>query len=102
MSIMKVAGIGNLNAARIGETSTGSVDRQSSGSFRQLLESAVENVERYQREARLAVEEFLKGEETEIHEVALKAQRAALVFDLALEVRNKVVEAYKEIMRMQV
>ena len=70
--------------------------------FRELLEAAVEKVEGYQREARVAVEEFLEGKGVELHEVALKAQRAALVFELALEVRNKVVEAYREIMRMQV
>ena len=38
----------------------------------------------------------------ELHATALAVQRAELAFDLFLQARNKVVQAYQEIMRMQV
>ena len=48
-----------------------------------------------------SVERFLSGEGEELHTTILATQRAELSFDLFLQVRNKVVSAYQEIMRMQ-
>jgi len=45
---------------------------------------------------------LITGEEIELHQVMLAAQKAELALELTLTVRNKVVEAYQEIMRMQV
>lgn len=70
--------------------------------FAQLLQQAVAQVGQYQHEARSMVEEFLRGEDRELHAVVLAAQRAELAFELFLEVRNKVVQAYQEVMRMQI
>ena len=47
-------------------------------------------------------ERLLSGKPEELHSVVLTTQRAQLEFELFLEVRNKVVQAYQEIMRMQV
>ena len=47
------------------------------------------------------VEKFLSGEGEELHTTVLATQRAELAFQLFLQVRNKVVDAYQEIMRMQ-
>ena len=48
-----------------------------------------------------SVERFLSGEGEELHTTILATQQAELSFDLFLQVRNKVVSAYQEIMRMQ-
>jgi flagellar hook-basal body complex protein FliE len=71
------------------------------GEFQSALEGAIHNVEGPRGEAREAVERFLSGETEELHTAALAVQRAELAFDLFLQVRNKVVQAYQEIMRMQ-
>ncbi len=68
--------------------------------FASLLEGAIQGVEAPRREANQAIQGLLNGDE-ELHTVALAAQRADLVFDLGLQVRNKIVSAYQEIMRMQ-
>jgi len=47
------------------------------------------------------VEQFLSGEGGELHSTILATQKAELSFDLFLQMRNKVVSAYQEIMRMQ-
>jgi flagellar hook-basal body complex protein FliE len=82
---------------------TGPKLEQSSGGdpFREAFQSAVAEVARFQNQAAQSADRFLRGEGEEIHQVALDAQRAELAFDLFLQARNKVVDAYQEIMRMQ-
>ncbi len=71
------------------------------GAFGEVLAEAVDRVERYREQAGSAVERFLSGEDQELHQVALAAQRAELAFELFLQMKNKVVQAYQEVMRMQ-
>ena len=70
------------------------------GGFGAALKSAVEHVDAYQQTANHAIEGFLHGN-GELHNVALAAQRAEMAFDLAVQIRNKVVSAYQEVMKMQ-
>ena len=72
------------------------------GEFRELLTSAVASVEQARIDAGSAIGGLVSGEAEELHRVALAVQRAELSFDLFLQVRNKVVQAYQEVMRMQV
>ena len=72
----------------------------SSTSFVDALKSAVDHVEISGKAAAKSVEAFLHGETEDIHTVGLANQRAELEFDMLLQVRNKVVQAYQEIMRM--
>jgi flagellar hook-basal body complex protein FliE len=70
--------------------------------FRKMLGDAVKSVDAMQSDASAAIERFLNGEGEDLHRVALEQQRAAAGLDLFLQVRNKVVQAYQEVMRMQV
>jgi flagellar hook-basal body complex protein FliE len=70
--------------------------------FSSIFANAVQKVEGYQQDADASVDKFLSGEGEELHTVALKTQQAQISFDLFMQVRNKVVSAYQEIMRMQV
>ena len=72
-----------------------------SGDFRGMLEGAIQNVEQTGQVATQAVERFLSGDGQELHSAILAVQRADLTFELGLQVRNKVVSAYQEIMRIQ-
>ena len=72
------------------------------GAFQSMLEGMIGNVEQSQTQAHQAAQNFLSGGDEELHSVALAAQRADLQFNLFLQVRNKAVSAYQEIMRMQV
>jgi flagellar hook-basal body complex protein FliE len=71
------------------------------GEFRNLMENVIGKVEQVRSEASQAVEGFLTGEGGELHTVALATQRAELALQMFLQTRNKVVQAYQEIMRMQ-
>ena len=72
------------------------------GTFQSMLEGMIGGVEQSQAQAQQAAQNFLSGGDEELHSVALAAQRADLQFNLFLQVRNKAVSAYQEIMRMQV
>jgi len=73
-----------------------------SGAFGDVFKDAVQTVEKMGANASGGVQRFLAGEGGELHQVALDAQRAQLAFELFLQVRNKVVEAYQEVMRSQI
>jgi flagellar hook-basal body complex protein FliE len=76
-------------------------DTSGGGAFRNVLEGAINKVEQTGKEATQAVEGFLGGEGQELHTAILATQRADLAFELGLQVRNKVISAYQEVMRMQ-
>jgi flagellar hook-basal body complex protein FliE len=69
--------------------------------FGSVLADAIGQVERFQQNADSSIGKFLAGEDEEVHKVALATEQASLSFDLFLQVRNKVVSAYQEVMRMQ-
>ncbi len=71
------------------------------GDFLKLFENAINNVEDLRVGAEQSARRFLNGESEELHQTALATQRAEVAFDLFLQVRNKVVQAYQEVMRMQ-
>ena len=71
------------------------------GAFQDVFTSAIHNVEAFSKQASASAERFLSGEGEELHTTIMATQRAELAFDMFLQVRNKVVSAYQEIMRMQ-
>lgn len=71
-------------------------------SFGEALKSELNKVNDKQLEAEDLTDKFIKGEDDNIHEVMLKTEEAKLSLQLAVQVRNKVLEAYQEINRMQV
>lgn len=70
--------------------------------FQAAMKEALGTVNQLGQEAARVTERFLNGEGEEIHSVIMADQKASVSFDLFLQVRNKVVQAYQEVMRMQV
>ncbi|MBN2703562.1 MAG: flagellar hook-basal body complex protein FliE [Pontiellaceae bacterium] len=70
-------------------------------SFGDLLGSLVEKVDGLQKGADSAVADVVTGKVTDVHQVAVKMQEAGVAFDLMLGVRNRLMDAYQELMRMQ-
>lgn len=71
------------------------------GGFRKMFADAVEQVENYRATADSLTKSFLAGENQELHNVVLATQQSELAFEAFQQVRNKVVQAYQEVMRMQ-
>ena len=75
--------------------------QQAGAGFGSVLADAIGRVDQFQQNAQSSIAKFLSGEDEEVHKVALATQQAAVSFDLFVQVRNKVVSAYQEVMRMQ-
>jgi flagellar hook-basal body complex protein FliE len=72
------------------------------GAFQSAFADAVSKVEGFQQNAQSSVNNFLSGEGEELHHVAIATQQAELSFQLFMQVRNKIVAAYQQVMQMQV
>ena len=72
------------------------------GSFGDVLKSSLAEVNRLQKQADAAITELAKGDKVSLHETMIAMEQADVSFKLMMEVRNKIVEAYQEIMRIQV
>ena len=70
--------------------------------FADALQTAVGKVNDTQVAADTAVEKLQTGETRNLHEVMISMEKADISMRLLLQVRNKVIDAYQEIMRMQV
>lgn len=70
--------------------------------FAEKLWQALEEVNNLQKEADAAILDVALGKEENLHRAIIALERANLALGLAVQVRNKVIEAYQEIMRMQV
>lgn len=79
------------------------VERASSAGagFLDTFKDALGHVNGLQQNAHSSAGQFLSGESVDVHKVVLDQQRAQIAFDLLLQVRNKAVQAYQEVMRMQ-
>ena len=87
-----------ISSLKRGATET-SLLEPGSGPFGAVFRDAVAQVNAFHEDASKKVEAFLSGENQDLHTTILATQRAELAFDLFLEVRSKVVQAYQEVMR---
>jgi len=69
-------------------------------SFKDLFSNLINSVNEAQQDAGQIQTDFLDGKPVELHEVMIKAEEAGLSMDLLLEIRNRLVNAYSELMRM--
>lgn len=74
----------------------------SDSSFSSVVRNAVESLDRSQKGAETEIARAVAGESPDLHRTIVALQSADLSFQLALQVRNKLIGAYDEIMRMQV
>jgi len=100
-SLTSINPAGGVQGAGAALTSA-KVGAAASGSFASTLQGAIQSVEKPGQDADKSIQNFLSGDGEDLHNVALTVQRASLAFDLGLQVRNKIVSAYQEVMRMQI
>ena len=75
---------------------------QGDRSFGDILKASIDEVNRLQGKANHAIEELTAGETKNIHETMIALEKAEISFKLMIEVRNKILDAYQEVMRMSV
>lgn len=102
---MNIGPIGPLNIPIPGISGTGAggaVHTEGTKTFGSHFEDAVSQLNRLQKDADAATVEVASGQTSDLHSALVKVEEASLALQLAIQVRNKVLESYQEIMRMQV
>jgi len=98
---MNISNINNLNSITNLNKSNNTA-KEKGTDFSAMLSDALENVNNLQTESTKATESFINGETDNIHSVMLTSSKANLALQMTIQVRNKVMDAYNEIMNMQV
>lgn len=81
------------NSTKVGGDSSG---------FGSLLQQGLDKMGELKADAETQTQKLIAGESVELHRVVMAGEQAALAFELTMSIRNKAVEAYQEVMRMQV
>lgn len=76
--------------------------RTQGGGFGEALTGAMDKVDALQKKAETTLVEFVSGERDDVHEVVISMNEAQLAFQFMTETRNKILDGYQELMRMQV
>ncbi|GAE88957.1 flagellar hook-basal body complex protein FliE [Acetivibrio straminisolvens] len=71
-------------------------------SFGDYLKNAIKQVDELEKQSKAITEDFVAGKTDNIHEVMIAAQKADIALQFTLQIRNKILDAYNEIMRMQI
>ncbi len=95
-----IKGVSNIiteaNALKARESGPGK------GGFEDMLKESLEKVNTLQGEADRSIEGMATGKGGDLHDTMIAIEKADLSFNLMVQVRNKLIAAYEEIMRMQV
>lgn len=84
------------------EGKTSSKQAEGKVSFADTLAESLNKVNQIQQEADKSIEKLVAGKTQNIHETMLAVGKADTAFRMTMQVRNKIVEAYQEVLRMQV
>lgn len=95
--------VGALNDGFLSDAGVGGAGAASSSGvpFAGMLQSMVQQTSALDQKASQAVTGLLNGSGVEIHDAMIATQKADMAFELALQVRNKAVGAYQQMMGMQ-
>ena len=100
------AGVGSVTTAPSSTPAIGAIETSSVkgvvDSFRSVLSQAMQDLNMQYQAADQDASRLAAGEPVDIHQVMIGMEKANLSFSLALQVRNKLLEAYQEVMRMNV
>ncbi len=102
---MAVNGINGLNSiSSISKSAFSNAEKAESveGSFANYFKDALTKVSDLEKESTALTEDFAAGNTDNIHQVLIAAEKADVALQFTMQIRNKIMDAYKEIMNMQV
>lgn len=104
MAINPVTLAGIQSTQSVGSAAWAQKTQDKSGvqGFGQTLSSALDNLSQMQTLSDQAMQKLAAGENIDLHQVMISAEQTDIAFRVALSMRDKLVEAYQEVMRMQV
>ncbi len=88
---------------QLGGAGTGfGTGKGAASSFSAMLSDSIDKVNEAQVQSDTAIKELVSGRSKNIHETMLTIERADTALKLMMQVRNKLIDAYREVMRMQI
>lgn len=100
MSINNINPQGSL--LPVGEGTGNQQTQKQAERFGDFIKEAINQVNSSQVQAEQMAKEYAVGNDVQLHQVIIATEKASLALQLTMQVRNKAIEAYQEIMRMQV
>jgi flagellar hook-basal body complex protein FliE len=92
---------GSMSAQGMNAAGSATGDQGSETPFAGLLQSMVKQTAALDHQAAATVTGLMSGQGVDIHQAMIATQKADMAFELALQVRNKAVGAYQQMMGMQ-
>lgn len=104
---MKIDNISNASINKIASKplnpkSSQIINRNDSRSFMNYLSDALKSVNDLQTQSDKTTQMFISGITDNIHQVMIDSEKAEIALQFTMQIRNKILDAYNEIMRMQI
>ncbi len=94
-------GLNILSSPAVSSAASKTALQATDSSFWNNLQEALGQVDKMQQEASLSAQQLALGNEDFLHNTMIAYEKASLALQLTIEIRNRLVESYQEIMRMQ-
>ena len=94
--------ITKVTTHRIHTAGYGNTSGPKTGGFEDTLKTFLQSTDQQLKAADKKTAEFAVGERYDLHEIMIASEKAGIQFSLLLNVRNKLLEAYQEVMKMQI
>ena len=82
--------------------STGEERKNIVSGFSDMVRDALQDVNRQQLQSREATRQFLTGELEDIHQLLIAGEQARLSLQLTVQITTRIIDAYREVARMQI
>jgi flagellar hook-basal body complex protein FliE len=101
MSDINNIALNSLDATKLtGNDSLGQSKESGNANFPKILENSINQITEMNKNADEAIEKLVSGEVQDVHQVMIAMEKANLTFMTMMQVRNKLLDAYKEVMNM--
>lgn len=99
---VELNGMTSLNPVQQDNSQITQLKQQPEKSFGTVLKHAIDNVSKQENESDLKAELLAEGKTDNLHDVMISAQKASIKVETAVEVQQKAIDIYNEMMRMQI
>jgi flagellar hook-basal body complex protein FliE len=102
MKEIYIQGMSGANNFRRIETVQNHEDKNENDNFEKTLSDSIKEANNLQIQANLAIQELDTGNKESIHETMIAMEKATVSFQMMMQIRNKIIEAYHEIMKSSI
>lgn len=99
---MAISGLSPINQGFLVQTPHIGKRVEEKDGFKEMLMDAIADVSKLEKESDTITEDFIAGRTDSIHSVLIAAEKASVSLEMVIAIRDKVLDAYNEIMRMQI